>query len=215
MNIYEFYFKEIATKKEKRMKLLSDLLNNKLSISIFVGSLFCFLLFGFFSFLNLFHDIENTFEPLVAITSAIICLIFVITSYFDNKFNKDLFLKNPYFLHFLQDILLTRFNFNLKEHLDNTAKDEKNIYDILFFIHKNLEDKKFTINPFNKEIFWFNKCYSFKSLDLIVENKYILISALASINTYCKEFKQKNIFESKVKHLKKQEDLRNFSKLLE
>lgn len=35
------------------------------------------------------------------------------------------------------------------------------------------------------------------------------------IITFIKEFKQKNIFESKVKHLKKQEDLRNFSKLLE
>lgn len=219
MNICELYFKQDATKKEKIIKFFHDFINHNLTCVIFILSIVASFFTGLFSFITFIIDDNFSTVFLYFKTSFVLFVILSLSYYcFDVKFKEYFFLRNKHYLNFLQNILLSKFNFDLKKQMDNVAEDVEKIDIILNFLNENLKDQNFLVYLFSREIKYYDKIYSFKTLNSIVKNKGILIRGLSKIKIKTMEteiIESSNVLKQKVDDLKDKEELKKFSKLLE
>lgn len=219
MNICELYFKQDATKKEKIIEFFHDFINHNLTCAIFILSIVASFFTGLFSFITFIVD-DNFSTVFLYFKISFVLFVILLLSYycFDVKFKEYFFLRNKRYLNFLQNILLSKFNFDLKKQMDDVAEDVEKIDIILDFLDNILEDDHFLVYPSSKEIRYYGKIYSFKTLNSIVKNKGVLIRGLSKIKIKTMEteiIESSNVLKQKVDDLKDKEELKKFSKLLE
>lgn len=219
MNICELYFKQDATKKEKIIEFFHDFINHNLTCAIFILSIVASFFTGLFSFITFIVD-DNFSTVFLYFKISFVLFVILLLSYycFDVKFKEYFFLRNKRYLNFLQNILLSQFNFDLKKQMDDVVEDVEKIDNILNFLNDNLEKQNILVYLFSKEIKYYDKIYSFKTLNSIVKNKGILIRGLSKIKIKTMEteiIESSNVLKQKVDDLKDKEELKKFSKLLE
>lgn len=219
MNICELYFKQDATKKEKIIEFFHDFINHNLTCAIFILSIVASFFTGLFSFITFIVDDNFSTVFLYFKISFILFVILSLSYYcFDVKFKEYFFLRNKRYLNFLQNTLLSKFNFDLKKQMDNVAEDVEKIDIILNFLNDNLKDQNFLVYLLSKEIKYYDKTYSFKTLNSIVKNKGILIRGLSKIKIKTMEteiIESSNVLKQKIDDLKDKEELKKFSNLLD
>lgn len=219
MNICELYFKQDATKKEKIIEFFHDFINHNLTCAIFILSIVASFFTGLFSFITFIVDDNFSTVFLYFKISFALFVILSLSYYcFDVKFKEYFFLKNKRYLNFLQNTLLSKFNFDLKKQMDDVVEDVEKIDNILNFLNDNLEKQNILVYLFSKEIKYYGKIYSFKTLNSIVKNKDILIKGLSKIKIKTIEDKSSenlNVLKQKVEDLKDKEELKEFANLLD